>query len=150
MFSRESSSQIRSRFFTRFGKYMAPVPFAGGEKNSWINYKTGIKSIFIRIDTAADDVSIGFQIGHPDAMVRQMYYNRFLDLQPLFAEIVGPDFTWSRQYSSGEGQVVSRIYDRLENTTVLNESNWPDIISFLKPRLVALDNFWWQVSDQFE
>ena len=37
MFSKQEYSQLKKEFWTAFGLYMKPVPFAEGEKNNWIN-----------------------------------------------------------------------------------------------------------------
>ena len=50
MFSKQESSQLKKEFWTAFGLYMKPVPFAEGEKNNWVNYKTGEKHLAFRMD----------------------------------------------------------------------------------------------------
>ncbi|MBS1566426.1 MAG: DUF4268 domain-containing protein, partial [Bacteroidetes bacterium] len=39
---------------------------------------------------------------------------------------------------------------RLENVNVFSQDQWPAIISFLKPRLVALDAWWQMAKPGFE
>ncbi|ULQ53733.1 DUF4268 domain-containing protein [Flavihumibacter fluvii] len=150
MFPKLPASLIRTRFFTAFGQYMAPVPSASGDPVNWMNYKTGVKPVFFRLETPNRGAEIGFLIQHPDQHLRFRLYNLFLDFQPQFEEMIGHDWTWSRQISSGEGQIVSRIYDRIDNVSVLDHKDWPALISFFKPRLLAMDAFWWLVKDQFE
>ena len=50
MFSRQEASQLRKEFWTAFGTYMKPVPSAEGEKVNWLNYKTGEKDVFFKMD----------------------------------------------------------------------------------------------------
>jgi hypothetical protein len=37
---------------------------------------------------------------------------------------------------------LSRIYCTLQPANIFKETDWPAIISFLKPRMIALDAFW--------
>ena len=48
------------------------------------------------------------------------------------------------------GQPISKIEYVLEGVNVLDSNDWPSIISFLKPRIIALDDFWDQVKPGFE
>jgi hypothetical protein len=150
MFTKASASLTRSRFFTVFGQYMAPIPSASGHKVNWLNYNTGVKPVFFRLETPNKGAEIGFLVQHPNEHLRFDLYNRFLDFQPHFEASIGHDWIWARQFSSGDGQIVSRIYDRMETLSILNEQHWPDLIAFFKPRLLAMDAFWWLVKDQFE
>jgi hypothetical protein len=45
-------------------------------------------------------------------------------------------------HGSVDGKTVSRIYKELPGVSVFNKSDWPELISFFKPRLIALDAFW--------
>ena len=150
MFTKPTAAFTRSRFFSVLGQYMAPVHASGGMKINWMNYKTGIKPVFFRLETPNMGAEIGFLIQHADQHLRFQYYNQFLDLQTIFEETIGNNWVWSRQFSSGDGQIVSRIYDKLENVSILNDKDWPCMISFFKSRLIAMDAFWWQVKDQFD
>jgi len=38
----------------------------------------------------------------------------------------------------------------LPAVNILKENDWPAIISFLKPRIIALDKFWILVKDSFD
>jgi len=66
MYSREEAAQIKRDFWTRFGQYMRPVPGASGDTINWLNYKTGIRHLFFRLDAGRQQASIGIEIRHPD------------------------------------------------------------------------------------
>jgi len=46
--------------------------------------------------------------------------------------------------------LVSFIGIQLAGVNVMQKQNWSKIISFLKPRLIALDAFWGDVKDGVE
>ncbi len=48
-----------------------------------------------------------------------------------------------------DGKQVSRISSQLNMVNVFDMNDWPAIISFLKPRMLALDTFWNMVKDGF-
>ena len=45
-------------------------------------------------------------------------------------------------FSDENGKIVSQIYQELAGKSVFNKNDWSDLISFFKPRIMALDAFW--------
>ncbi|MGB6093511.1 MAG: DUF4268 domain-containing protein, partial [Moheibacter sp.] len=48
------------------------------------------------------------------------------------------------------GRSVCRIEKSIENVSVFNESDWFEIINFLKERLIGLDEFWEDARHSFD
>lgn len=142
MYTREQASLIRQNFWTRFGKYMAPVLSAEGEKVNWINYRTGIPNIYFRMDASKAEAYIGIEIMHKNPVQAEKYYQQFLLLKPMLEEALGEEWLWEDLHSNEALQPLNRIYITLQPVNIFKESDWPAIISFLKPRIIALDDFW--------
>ncbi len=142
MYTREQAAAIRQNFWTRFGKYMAPVLSSEGEKINWINYKTGIPHLFFRMNADKDQAYIGVEIMHRNPEQPTRLYEQWVSLKPMLEEATGESWHWEPRYSNETGQELSRIYSTLQPVNIFKESDWPAIISFLKPRLMALDAFW--------
>lgn len=149
MYSKQQASQVRQEFWTAFGKYMQPILSSEGEKVNWINYKTGAKHIFFRMD-AAKGASIAVEITHPDPQLQQEYYHRFFRLRTLFNETTGEEWTWEMNFQDENGRSFSRIYTDISNVNIFNKADWPALISFFKPRIMALDVFWNLVKHGFD
>ena len=64
MYTTELASKQRKKFWTIFGQYMKPVPGAGGEAVNWLNYKTGVRSVFFRMDADKQNAHVGIEIQH--------------------------------------------------------------------------------------
>ena len=142
MYTREQAAAIRQDFWTRFGKYMLPVLSAEGEKVNWINYKTGIPNLYFRMNAGKDEAYIGIEIMHKNPEQAEKYYQQFILLKPMLQEALGEEWLWEHLHLNETLQPMSRIYNTLQPANIFRESDWPAIISFLKPRLVALDDFW--------
>lgn len=150
MYSKQQASQIRQEFWTTFGHYMAPHPSAEGEKINWVNYKTGEKQIYFKMDTSNRDAAIGIEISHPDPDIQQLYFEQFAELRSILHSTLGEEWTWALHETDEHGKTVSRIYTTLPGASVFNRDSWPALISFFKPRLIALDEFWSNVKYAFE
>ncbi len=150
MYTKQQSSELRQRFWTAFGKYLAPISSASGDKVNWINYKTGIKLIHIKMDASGSDAYIGIEIADKIESEREKRFDHFLSLKRVFETTVAEKWVWKKHAFAADGKEVSSIYTRKENVNVLKESDWPEIISFLKPRIIALDHFWVEYKEVFD
>ena len=121
---------------------MAPVQSADGGPVSWVNYKTGVKSVAFKLHADNRRASIAIELTQPDAGVRELFFEQFLALRNLLHETLGEDWTWEAEAVNEHGQPLARIYKELAPANVFNRDDWPALISFFKPRLIALDEFW--------
>lgn len=149
MYNKEEASKVKAQFWTSFGQYMKPIPGASGQPVNWINYKTGIKHIRFKMDADDKKTTIAIIINHPQEALRLHYYDHFLSLKKLLESTTGFTWQWEETLNT-EHKTISSISQQLDDLKVLNQANWPAIISFLKPRIIALDAFWELVKDGFE
>lgn len=149
MYSKELSSKLKTQFWTNFGQYMKPVPGASGLPVNWINYKTGIRNIHFKMDAGNTIAFIAIEISHPQEEQRSHYYDQFLSLKNLLTSTTTFNWQWNEIIET-DHKTISSISLQLNDVNILNQADWPAIISFLKPRIMALDAFWAMVKDGFE
>lgn len=94
--------------------------------------------------------SIGIEITHKDEELQELFFEQFKELKNLLKSSLEEDWDWKLFATNEVGQVVSKIEKILPGVNVMEESDWADIISFLKPRIIALDEFWDNVKPGFE
>jgi hypothetical protein len=150
MYTREEASRIKEEFWTAFGKYLSPVLSAEGMKINWINYHTNLKDVYFRMDASKNSASISISIEHHDPEIQQLFFEQFEELKIVMHEILGEEWTWQLHQPVAAGKVISRIYKDVSNVSVFNKDHWPELISFFKPRIIALDNFWENAKYSFE
>jgi len=141
MYTRKESSLVRQEFWTAFGKYMTPIPSAEGLKINWINYKTGIKDVHFKMESLDDSAAIYISVEHNDAGIRELFFEQFVEYKTMLHDTLGEEWSWRREVSVNN-KMISRIYKELPDSSVLNRDHWPALISFFKPRIIALDSFW--------
>ena len=150
MYSKAEVTQLRQAFWTVFGQYMAPVPSAEGDTTNWINYKTGLKHVYFRMQADNRQAAIAIELTHPDASIRELFFEQFGEVKQLLHEALGEEWTWEAEASDANGLPLSRIYTELAPANLFNRDDWPALISFFKPRLMALDAFWTDAQYAFE
>ena len=149
MYTKQEASLIRKNFWTSFGQYMKPLPGADGQTVNWLNYKTGLKHLYFRMDADKQQAVIAIEITHPDEAVRQQYYEQLLQLKKILQQATGETWNWELDAEDEYGKPLARIGTVLKDVNLFNTQDWPAIISFLKPRIIALDEFWSLVKDGF-
>jgi hypothetical protein len=149
MFTREEASRIRHEFWTTLGKYMSPIPSAEGTKINWVNYHTRIKDLHFRMDAGPKTASVSISLEHRDPVIQEIFFEQFLQFKSLLHDILGEEWHW-QLHANIEGKVITRIYKEISGVSVFNKEQWPELISFFKPRMIALDSFWENAKYSFE
>ena len=129
---------------------MKPIPSAEGLMINWVNYKTGLKHISFKLSADTAKAVIAIEIAHADSSLRYDYFERFLQLKKILQKQLGEPWLWAKDTTDENGRTVSRIYKELPLVNIANKDDWPSIISFLKPRLLALDEFWSMTKEGLE
>ena len=142
MYSKQEASQLRQEFWTVFGKYMLPILSVEGEKVNWINYKTGEKNIYFKMDADNKTATISIQLNHPDKEIRSLYFQQFIALKKILTEALNEEWKWKENTVDDLGIEVSKIYKSIEGVSIYKKEDWPTLISFFKPGIIALDEFW--------
>ena len=150
MYSKQEASRLRHEFWTTFGQYMSPILSAEGEKINWINYKTGEKNIAFRMHADNKTAIIAIELNHKDKDIQQIYFEQFLQFKNTLDDAVQEELTWQLHTHDEHGKTVSRIFKEKTGASIFQKQDWPELISFFKPRIIALDEFWSQVKYGFE
>ena len=150
MYSKAEVTQLRQAFWTTLGQYLAPIPNAEGETTNWINYKTGLKHVYFRMQADQRHARIAIELTHPDAGIRELFFEQFQELRGLLHEALGEEWAWEPTATDEHGQALARIGTELHPANIFDRNAWPALISFFKPRLLALDAFWTDAQWSFE
>jgi hypothetical protein len=150
MYSKDQASQIKQAFWTAYGQYMSPVLSAEGMRTNWINYKTGVKHIYFKMQADKSSASIAIEISHPDPELQQLFFEQFAAYKTMLHSALGEEWDWQLHATDEYGKTVSRIITTLSPVNIFQKEDWPKLISFFKPRIIALDEFWSDAKFAFE
>ena len=150
MYSKDQASQLKQAFWTAFGQYMGPVLNTDGLRTNWINYKTGVKHIFFRMQADNKKASIAIEIAHPDPELQQLFFEQFATYKAMLHGTLNEEWEWQLHTTDDYGKTVSRIFTEITSVSIFQKEDWPMLISFFKPRIIALDEFWSNAKPAFE
>lgn len=149
MFSKQEAAQLRKEFWTVFGHYMSPIHSSEGEKINWINYKTGIKGLQFKMEATQNIASVSIVLNQPDKMQQQFIFEQLMQSKTILHKSLHEEWTWLLHTHDEHTKIISKIYTERKGVSVVKKEDWPELISFFKPRMVALDEFWNKVKYGF-
>ena len=150
MYSRSEATQLKQAFWIAFGQYISPHRDSEGNRINWVNYHTGHKHLYFRMEADQYKASIAVEITHPDELMREIYFDKFLSFRSIITITLGEEWSWEQKAADPHGKQISRISKELKGVNVFDQRSWSEIISFLKPRIILLDETWNTIRDGFE
>ena len=150
MYSKDEASQLKQEFWTAFGQYMTPIMNAEGMRTNWVNYKTGLKHVYFKLQADKKTASISIEIAHPDAGVQELFFEQFKELKNILNGYLTEPWDWQLHHTDEYGKTISSIGTQISGVSIFNKNDWPTLISFFKPRIIALDEFWGDAKYAFD
>ena len=95
--------------------------------------------------------AIYIEIAHPDAGIRELIYAQFLEYKKILEDSLGEAWEWDAVYYDEYGKQTARIGINLpQKVSIFKQEDWPTLIQFFKPRILALDSFWTDAKYAFD
>lgn len=150
MYSKEQASKLKEAFWTAFGQYIAPHPSAEGQRINWINYRTGIRYLNFKMQADHRAAFIAIELSHPDSEIQELLFEQFKSFKNILHSYLNEEWEWQLHTTDENNKTLSRISRPLENVSIFRQEDWPALISFFKPRMIALDEFWNDAQHSFD
>lgn len=150
MYTKEEASRIKETFWVTFGHVMKPQLSAEGEKVKWINYRTGIKHLYFRMDADHRAAVVKIEMAHPDLGIQELMFDQFKELEHMLNACLPEAWEWKKLEPNQHGNIVSTIGIVQEGVNVFNPEDGPKLFRFFSKRIKALDQFWCDAHYGFE
>jgi hypothetical protein len=143
MLSRAETRKISQDFWTSFGVFMRKHPHTHHHKSKWLNYRTGVKDVYFRLEADKEEARICIDIQHNDAGIRELYYEQFTELRNVLHDAIGMEMIWIPRFTHpSTGKQMSRLYLEKTGLNMFNRADWGPLFLFFEGHYVALDEFW--------
>ena len=138
MFSQEESKKIRQEFWTSFGKEFP---------HKWLLYNTKMKEIQLKFTFSRKVAQVSLDIVDNDEMIRAYYFEKLQSLQKILKAEYLPEVIFEEYYELPEKKMIARVYVEMENVSIHNQKDWPQVKSFLARNMMQLEEFFKDFSD---
>lgn len=150
MFTKEQVQAIRTAFWTSLGRKMRKRLTADGRSIKWLNYKTGVKDLYFRMEADKKTARFCIDLQHSDSGIRALFYEQFEQFKSMLEGEVGQAFIWEEKYYLFGNKEISRIYIEKQGLNMFLEENWDELHEFFMPIFFKVDSFWCDVNDVFK
>ena len=138
MFSQEESKKIRQEFWTSFGKEFP---------HKWLLYNTKMKEIQLKFTFDRKIAQVSLDIVDDDEMIRAYYFEKLQSLEKILKSEYLPEAILTENYELPEGKIVSRVYIEINNVSIHNKKDWPEVKTFMASKMMKLEDFFKDFSD---
>lgn len=141
MLSKEEAKATKLEFWTRLQGQMEKMRNPHGSKVDWMNYNTGIKHLYFRMEADESGCRLCVDLQFPDKGIRDLYYEQFTELQNVFNDKL-KSAKWIPEHEHWNGKTISRIVMEKDGCHLFNKEDWDKMHLFLKLNFAKLDAFW--------
>jgi hypothetical protein len=82
--------------------------------------------------------------------MRALMFEQWKQLRALLMMNLEEEWEWEEDVENDYGRMVSCISYTINDVNIFKKEDWSKLISFFKPRLIALDAFWADAQYGFE
>ena len=151
MFSKAEAKERRQAFWTTFAVYMRKHKPTNHPKTKWVNYRTGVRDLYFRLNTNGRKAQVCIDLQHNDEGIRVLFYEQWLELRKVFESIAGSEWKWEADvYDAETYQTLSRISVETEGLNYFNKEDWSALFQFFEKHMVPLDEFWGEFQEVFK
>ena len=142
MFSKAEASAWNERFYTAFGVFMRKHEPVADYGLKWLNYQTGVKDVFFRVEADKKGGRVSIDLQHPDEGLRELFFEQFVEFRKMLESYLQTEMIWEQEYTLPNGRIISRIYVEKMGLNIYKEDDWRDFFEFFETYLTRLDAFW--------
>ena len=137
MFSKQEAQQLKTEFWTVFGKSFP---------RKWLLYDTKIKDFAFKFSADNKKAEVSLDIEMKDEIFRNAYYEKIWSLEDILKDYVG-DFEKDEHYIAENGKLMARIWITKNNVSIYNRNTWRDIFEFFVEKMDGFERFFFDFED---
>jgi hypothetical protein len=142
MLSKEELKNHKIAFWEEFKKRMSNHRSASGRKMNWLQYRTDLKDVYVRLETDKNGVRLCFDLQFKDTEIREIVWEQMGELKKVLTNEMGDDGIWEEHYRNESVPDFCRIYWEKNGLNFLNTTHKYEIFNFFEDRLIRFDSFY--------
>ncbi len=137
MFSKQQAQEIKTEFWTAFGKSFP---------RKWLLYDTKIKDFAFKFDAGPKSAAVALELHMKDYGLREAYFNKIWSLEDILKEYIG-DNSRDLNFTLESGKTIARVWVELPDVSVYNKASWRDIFEFFVGKMDGFERFFHDYED---
>lgn len=142
MLSKEEYKIYKTSFWEEFKQLMSKHRSASGRKMNWLQYKTDLKDVYLRLETNKSNIRVCFDIQFKDPDIRSIVWEQMGELKKVLTNEIGEEGIWEEHFWNETINDFCRIYWEKDNLNFLDKKNKNEIFTFFEEKLLSFDRFY--------
>lgn len=142
MLEKEEFKKLNKGFWIGFQTHMSKTRNVNDKRINWINYRSDVKSIFIRLEVDGKGARLCFDIQEKDEELRNLIYEQMTELKVVLEDITVEKPNWAPSFLLQKRQDISRIYWENDSLNLYKIEDHQKIYEYLRERLIKFDQFY--------
>lgn len=142
MLSKEELKNHKITFWEDFKKRMSEHRSVSGRKMNWLQYRTDLKDVYLRLETDKKEVRICFDFQFKDPEIRSIVWEQMGELKQVLINEMGEEGIWEEHYWNSTINDFCRIYWKKDGLNYLNHEHKNQIFDFFEDKLIRFDSFY--------
>lgn len=137
MFSKQEAQQLKTEFWTAFGKSFP---------RKWLLYDTKIKDFSLKFSADNKKAEVSIDIEMKDELFRNAYFEKLFSLEDIFKEQLGEVY-FDEFYQMENGKIISRVWVEKHGVSIYNKESWRDMFEFFVEKMTAFETLFYDFED---
>ncbi len=137
MFSKQEAQQLKTEFWTAFGKSFP---------RKWILYDTKIKDFSFKFFADNRKAEVSLDIEMKDEVYRNAYFEKIESLENMLPEYIG-DYEKDEHLVLENGKTISRFWITKTGVSIYNRNTWQEIFEFFVEKMDGFERFFLDFDD---
>ena len=137
MFSKQEAQQLKTEFWTAFGKSFP---------RKWILYDTKIKDFSFKFSADNKKAEVSLDIEMRDEVYRNAYFEKIESLENMLPDYIG-EFSKDEFLILDNGKAISRYWVTLTGVSIYNKNTWQQIFEFFVEKMDGFERLFYDFED---
>lgn len=138
MFSKQEAQQLKTEFWTAFGRSFP---------RKWLLYDTKIRDLSFKFFADKKKAEVSVDIEMKDEVFRNAYFEKFWSLEEILKEELSAELHKSEFYTAENGKILSRFWVEKQGVSIYNKNSWREIFEFFVENMSAFESVFLEYED---
>jgi len=150
MITKEEKARLKAQFIQNLENETSLHRNAHRKNMNWLQYRTGLKDIYLRLEIFEDQVTLCFDFQHRNDGIRNLMFEQLTEMRAMLNGMSPGEWDWEGEVPHPvTGLKITRISRTPQNLSLYEEKDHSAIVKELTAYYRAFDKFWFEAKDVF-
>ena len=139
MYTKDEKKELRVKFWDQFKSYSSRKRRQRRLSTKWAGDNTGVKYLNLKFHFDEKEALVCIDVVATDLDRRIELYDKLETLKNVLDGNLGESLIWDLQYTIESGKEISRVYLRLLDVNIYDQTTWPNVMVFFFNKMIRIE-----------